>query len=211
MKLRMVTDDATDCEIVAVTDTLLTGAAANARQISAVPRCAFVRTTSCQFRPAPGCPSRWSRAARVVGGHERQEEFVRRRRRESLRGDGCCVRRLVAECDSIDCQRRCGCHGDLNWGSMSSTFPGSVAGARGQRLPAERRGRRVPGDRIRRRDSSAPIRRARRREEQHACSRRCRRRRSRTRPPRHRKPWRCRRERVMRTLGGARSMLVTFT
>src|SRR5262245_16929700 len=40
----------------AVTDTLASGAAANARQISAVPRCTFVRTASCQVRPAPVTP-----------------------------------------------------------------------------------------------------------------------------------------------------------
>jgi hypothetical protein len=53
MKLMIVIDEADGCETDAVTVTLLTGAAANARQISAVPRWTFVRTTSCQVRPAP--------------------------------------------------------------------------------------------------------------------------------------------------------------
>ena len=48
-----VIDPACADEIVAVTDTLLRRDAANARQISAVPTCAFVRRTSCHVRPPP--------------------------------------------------------------------------------------------------------------------------------------------------------------
>ena len=52
-KLRIEIDEAAACEIVAVTDTPPSGAAANARQISAVPLCTLVRTTSCHVRPPP--------------------------------------------------------------------------------------------------------------------------------------------------------------
>jgi hypothetical protein len=48
-----VMDAATFCESVAVTDTALSGVVAKARQISAVPLCTFVLTTSFQVRPAP--------------------------------------------------------------------------------------------------------------------------------------------------------------
>src|SRR5262245_30472313 len=51
--LTTVSDAADACASVAVTDTLDSGAAANARQISDTPRCTFVWTTSCHVSPAP--------------------------------------------------------------------------------------------------------------------------------------------------------------
>ena len=56
VKLRTVMDDTTLCDTVAVTDTLLSGALANALQISAVPLCTFVRLTSVQFSAPPVIP-----------------------------------------------------------------------------------------------------------------------------------------------------------
>jgi hypothetical protein len=46
-------DEATLCESVAVTVTLLKGDGANALQISEVPCCTFVRLTSVQVNPPP--------------------------------------------------------------------------------------------------------------------------------------------------------------
>lgn len=54
--LTTVSEDAADSDNVAVTDTLLSTVGANARQISAVPRCAFARATNCQVSPAPLMP-----------------------------------------------------------------------------------------------------------------------------------------------------------
>ena len=51
LKLITVIDAATLCEIVAVTVRLLRVVVAKARQISEVPFCALVRSTSCQVRP----------------------------------------------------------------------------------------------------------------------------------------------------------------
>ena len=48
-----VIDDTTLCERVAVIATLLRGAVAKARQISAVPFCTLVLTTNVHVRPAP--------------------------------------------------------------------------------------------------------------------------------------------------------------
>ena len=53
VKLTTVRDAVAARDILAVTDTLVSGVDANARQISEVPRCAFVRITSCQVKPAP--------------------------------------------------------------------------------------------------------------------------------------------------------------
>jgi hypothetical protein len=53
VKLITVRDDVLFFERVAVTETLLNAAGANARQISEVPRCTFVWTTRTQVRPAP--------------------------------------------------------------------------------------------------------------------------------------------------------------
>src|SRR5260370_23191726 len=50
-KLMTSIDEATFCERVAVTETLLSGLGANARQISAVPSCRFVRYTKFQANP----------------------------------------------------------------------------------------------------------------------------------------------------------------
>ena len=55
-KLITVIDEATFWEIVAVTVTLVRGDVANARQISAVPFCTFVRLTNTQVNPAPVTP-----------------------------------------------------------------------------------------------------------------------------------------------------------
>ena len=52
-KLITVREETTLCDSVTVTVTLLSGAAANARQISAVPLCTLVRTTRTQVSPAP--------------------------------------------------------------------------------------------------------------------------------------------------------------
>ena len=52
-KLMTVIEDVTFCERVAVTDTVLSGIGAKARQISAVPFCVRVLLTSTQVRPAP--------------------------------------------------------------------------------------------------------------------------------------------------------------
>ena len=46
-------DDTTLCDSVAVTETPVSGDGANALQISEVPLCALVRTTSAHVRPAP--------------------------------------------------------------------------------------------------------------------------------------------------------------
>ena len=46
-------EEATLCESLAVTETLLKGAAANARQISAVPLCTLLLVTRIHVRPAP--------------------------------------------------------------------------------------------------------------------------------------------------------------
>ena len=51
-KLMTSIDETTFCERVAVTKTLLSGFGANARQISAVPSCVFVRSTKFQVNPA---------------------------------------------------------------------------------------------------------------------------------------------------------------
>ena len=53
VKLTTVMVDATLCDSLAVTDTFETVVAANARQISAVPRCVLVRLTSDQLRLPP--------------------------------------------------------------------------------------------------------------------------------------------------------------
>src|SRR6185436_13540769 len=52
-KLTTVSIDETGCESEAVTIAFVSRAGANARQISLVPRCTFVRPTSVQLRPAP--------------------------------------------------------------------------------------------------------------------------------------------------------------
>jgi hypothetical protein len=51
-----VSDETTDCESVAVTVTPVRAEGAKALQISAVPLCTFVLTTSTQVRPAPLIP-----------------------------------------------------------------------------------------------------------------------------------------------------------
>ena len=56
MKLTTVMDERTLCEIVAVTVALERAVGAKARQISAVPLCAFVRFTSAQVRDPPVTP-----------------------------------------------------------------------------------------------------------------------------------------------------------
>jgi len=56
VKLTTVIDAAAGWASVAVTVTLLRAPAANARQISAVPRCAFVLTTNCHASPPPVTP-----------------------------------------------------------------------------------------------------------------------------------------------------------
>jgi hypothetical protein len=48
-----VMEAVTRCARVALTETLLRVVVANARQISAVPNCTFVRRTRDQVRPAP--------------------------------------------------------------------------------------------------------------------------------------------------------------
>jgi hypothetical protein len=53
LKLITVIDDTALIDRFAVTVTLLNGAAANARHISAVPRCVFVRCTSVHVSPPP--------------------------------------------------------------------------------------------------------------------------------------------------------------
>jgi len=53
VKLTTVIDETTLWESVAVTVTLASVEGANARQISDVPLCTFVRRTSAQVRPAP--------------------------------------------------------------------------------------------------------------------------------------------------------------
>ena len=53
MKVTTVINPAAACARFAVTATLVSGADANARQISAVPRCVFVRTISTQVSPPP--------------------------------------------------------------------------------------------------------------------------------------------------------------
>jgi hypothetical protein len=53
VKLTTVSEDATGCDNVAVTETALNGAGANVLQISDVPLCALVRTTSTHVNPAP--------------------------------------------------------------------------------------------------------------------------------------------------------------
>ena len=53
VKLITVIDETTCLDIVAVTVTLLSGAAAKARQISEVPLCTFVLCTRAQVSPAP--------------------------------------------------------------------------------------------------------------------------------------------------------------
>jgi hypothetical protein len=52
-KLITVMDETTLRDSVAVTETLLKGTDAKARQISAVPLCTLVLTTSTQAKPAP--------------------------------------------------------------------------------------------------------------------------------------------------------------
>src|SRR5882762_7475819 len=52
-KLMTSIDEGTFCERVAVTETLLSRFGANARQISAVPSCVFVRSSKFQVNPAP--------------------------------------------------------------------------------------------------------------------------------------------------------------
>ena len=49
----MVIADTACCESVAVTETFVSGDGANARQISLLPDCTFVRTTNCHVSPAP--------------------------------------------------------------------------------------------------------------------------------------------------------------
>src|ERR1044071_2215255 len=53
VKLRMVIEETTLCDSVAVTVTLLSVVGAKARQISELPRCPFVRTANVQVKPAP--------------------------------------------------------------------------------------------------------------------------------------------------------------
>jgi hypothetical protein len=53
LKLITIIEALTLCESVAVTVMLLTAVVANARQISEVPLCPFVRTTRAQARPPP--------------------------------------------------------------------------------------------------------------------------------------------------------------
>jgi hypothetical protein len=53
LKLITVSDAGTLCEMVAVTLMFVRTAGANARQISEVPRCAFVLRTSCHVRLPP--------------------------------------------------------------------------------------------------------------------------------------------------------------
>src|SRR5438093_9900150 len=53
LKVTTVIDDVVGCASVAVTATLVSGVGANARQISALPRWTFVRTTSSHVSPAP--------------------------------------------------------------------------------------------------------------------------------------------------------------
>src|SRR6266849_2318398 len=53
VKLITVMEEAVTCDRVAVTETLLTGAGAKARQTSASPLCALVLATNTQVRPAP--------------------------------------------------------------------------------------------------------------------------------------------------------------
>jgi hypothetical protein len=55
-KLITVIDETTLCDMVAVTETPVNGAVAKARQISDVPLCTFVLTTSAQVNPAPETP-----------------------------------------------------------------------------------------------------------------------------------------------------------
>src|SRR5256885_13380512 len=56
VKLTTIIDERTLCETVAVTVALERIAGEKARQISAVPLCAFVRLTSAQVRDAPVTP-----------------------------------------------------------------------------------------------------------------------------------------------------------
>jgi hypothetical protein len=53
VKLRMVTEEITLCDNVAVTVTLLSVVGAKARQTSEVPRCPLVRAAKAQVNPAP--------------------------------------------------------------------------------------------------------------------------------------------------------------
>src|SRR5262249_40562736 len=53
VKLTSVIDAFVDCDSVAVTVAFVSGAVANVLQISAVPRCALDRATSCHVSPAP--------------------------------------------------------------------------------------------------------------------------------------------------------------
>jgi len=55
-KLTTVSDAGSDADSVAVTVTLVNGAEAKARQISAVPRWTFVPRTEVHVRPAPVTP-----------------------------------------------------------------------------------------------------------------------------------------------------------
>ena len=56
VKLITVIDDCTVCDSVAVTVTLLSAVGANARQISAIPDCAFALFTNTQVNPPPVTP-----------------------------------------------------------------------------------------------------------------------------------------------------------
>ena len=53
VKVTTVSADTAACESVAVTDTLVNREGANARQISLLPDCTFVRTANCHVSPAP--------------------------------------------------------------------------------------------------------------------------------------------------------------
>src|SRR5262245_48885382 len=59
LKLTTVIDDATDWASVAVTVTFVSGDAATARQISAVPRRTLVRSTSVHVKPPPLTLTTW--------------------------------------------------------------------------------------------------------------------------------------------------------
>jgi hypothetical protein len=87
VKESTVIEDTVACDTVAATLTLTSGAAANARQISDVPLCALLRTTSDHVRPAPATlvtvavvPLAASVATKA------SNSFVRGRCRKRLRG-----------------------------------------------------------------------------------------------------------------------------
>src|SRR5262245_31562786 len=53
VNVKMVSDETAGCESVAVTETLVNGVVANARQTSLLPSCTLVRTTNCHVSPPP--------------------------------------------------------------------------------------------------------------------------------------------------------------